>query len=118
MKRLHGPWALFFLGEPPYREDEPVMVGHDDVWLRKASSALWSHDYVYVGLWETKEDREHTLREVRTRRAGILPQTTLPLSRHHTWCALRTNQVTGMACSCGVEPGRTLATDVSKGGGA
>lgn len=72
MKRLRGPWAMFFLGEPPYREDEPVMVGHDDVWLRKAGRGLWSDDYVYVGLWETPGDREWTLREVRARRVKIL----------------------------------------------
>jgi hypothetical protein len=70
-RRLRGPWALFFLGVV-HDESEPFFVGHDSSMLLHAAHGLWGDGWGYAGLWASKADREHTLREVAQARATRL----------------------------------------------
>jgi hypothetical protein len=78
-RRLRGPWALFFLGHV-HDANEPFLVGHDMSMLLHAGDGLWGQGWSLAGLWASKADREHTLRDVAQARAARLPR---PEPRDH-----------------------------------
>lgn len=69
-RQLRGMWALFLRGQ---QNDEPLMVGMNEVWLRTAGQRIWGDDSCIVELWASPSDRKYALAELAKTRPSVSP---------------------------------------------